>query len=477
MAAYWQQLLYANVMACILIALVCALRRFGRRALGSRWLYACWLLVALRLLLPITLSVPMPEEIARPLGVLAPYVPAVSMEQPADVSVSAGAKTAPLPPSAVLITIWLAGAAATGSVMVLRNARFRKSLHMHRLTEAEDAALADCIAQYGLRLPRAYVSTHIHSPCIVGGLRPRLVIPQNMPRSDEAARFALLHEACHAHAGDTRWAWLRAALCCLHWFNPMVWLAARLSAIDAELACDMRVLAKLAEKDRFSYARTLVDAAQHQTHSTPGLGFSGGRLKARIEQILEVHKMKKTLMLAVTVLMVIVFGISFAVSEATQHDEYDWWIPAGIKEEAVFYRPLQDGASNHIQVKVSEMDDISEDSLIVTRIMPNSCKVVLNGEEGAMYREDLIIDPQTMAGKMGYIFSPEGSDLTIYEMPDFDGRPAIVLHGDFANVQIDEYGDDWCRIKLGQNIGYVPTRYLGVGFSESEDNFNWFYLE
>lgn len=477
MAAWLHQLLYANVMAGVLTALVCVLRRFGRRALGSRWLYAAWLLVALRLMLPVTVAVPvqLPGMLARPLGAVTADAPKASMEQASAAATSAGAKAAAWPPSAVPGAIWLAGVAIAGACMALRNARFRRSLSMRRPTDREGAAIAACMARHGLRLPRVYVSAHVSSPCLVGGPRARLVLPQGMPLSDAAAGFALLHEACHVRAGDPFWAWLRAALCCLHWFNPAVWIAARLSAIDAELACDMRVMARLDEKDRFPYARTLVAAAGHQALSMPGVCFAGGRLQARIAQILEVQKMKKAWMLAAAALMTIVLGASFAVSEATPTEAYDWWIPAGIREGATFYEPVREGSTEHRRIKVDEMDNASEDALIITKLTPTACNVVLNGIKGKMFREDLIIDPQTLAGETGYIFSPDSQGLAVYEEPDAESRAVMVLYGDYAVVEIDRYGEDWCRVKLGDNAGYVPTERVGAGYPDAGGDVGWFY--
>ncbi len=352
MAAWLHQLLITNLMASVLIALVCVLRHFGRRTLGSRWLYSCWLPVALRLLLPVTVTVPekMQAVIAPPLDLVSAYVPAIPMNQALEAPIEVGVKSASLSPAVVLGGIWLIVSATIGVMMVLRNVRFRKALHMRGLTEGETTELAACAARHDMRLPYTYTSAHIQSPCLVGGIRPRLVVPQGMSFYDEDAGFALLHEACHARVGDTRWACLRAALCCLHWFNPLVWIAARLSAIDAELACDMRVMARLRDNDRYAYARVLVDAAQRRTFSVLGVSFAERPLQTRITQILEGTKVKKAWIAMSAVLMVIALGASFAVSDpdtaAQQNTKYDWWIPAGKKEGTASHTSIS-GAMLH----------------------------------------------------------------------------------------------------------------------------------
>ena len=52
---------------------------------------------------------------------------------------------------------------------------------------------------------------------------------------------------------------LRLLLLAMYWFDPFVWLAARLSKIDCELACDDLALRRLDDGARIAYGRTLLD--------------------------------------------------------------------------------------------------------------------------------------------------------------------------------------------------------------------------
>ena len=63
-------------------------------------------------------------------------------------------------------------------------------------------------------------------------------------------RYILAHENTHYRHGDNLWVVVRAACVCLHWYNPLVWLAACLSRQDGELACDERALEILGEEER-----------------------------------------------------------------------------------------------------------------------------------------------------------------------------------------------------------------------------------
>ena len=74
----------------------------------------------------------------------------------------------------------------------------------------------------------------------------------------ETLRYALAHEQTHYRHGDNLWAVLRGVCLALHWYNPLVWWAAELSRRDAELACDEATIRRIGESERAAYGRTLI---------------------------------------------------------------------------------------------------------------------------------------------------------------------------------------------------------------------------
>lgn len=75
-------------------------------------------------------------------------------------------------------------------------------------------------------------------PSSAACLRPRIYLPASLPAEDR--HYVLLHERAHLHRGTTGPSlWPYLALC-LHWFNPLLWLAYRLFCRDVEAACDRR---------------------------------------------------------------------------------------------------------------------------------------------------------------------------------------------------------------------------------------------
>ena len=97
-------------------------------------------------------------------------------------------------------------------------------------------------------------------PCTQGVLRPTLLLPacgEDWPESRR--RQALLHELAHLRRFDHVSGLVAWLACVLHWYNPLVWLAARQQNPPQEQACDDAVL-RLGGAP-CEYAQFLVDLA------------------------------------------------------------------------------------------------------------------------------------------------------------------------------------------------------------------------
>lgn len=126
-----------------------------------------------------------------------------------------------------LLAVWLLGAGALLTWLIVQQRRFIAGL---RLRRGEDG------------IWRA--DARDASPAVVGLLRPRLVLPATFERdySAEEQRLVLAHERMHQRRRDP-WALAVCALLrTLFWFNPVVQAAAGRFRRDIELACDAAVL-------------------------------------------------------------------------------------------------------------------------------------------------------------------------------------------------------------------------------------------
>ena len=260
------------VTSSALILLVLLLRVIVKNRISPRLRYALWGLVLARLLIPGTLweskasvlTPVMEREILQAeisAETPAPVLPFTSdsnpypdsqkpiLREPAQTHSSPPEKTASW--NAVLTGIWLTGAAGTAAFLAAVNGKFAYHLKKRR----------ELMGRFQGRA--VYTAEGLTSPCLFGLLRPAIYLT---PELDENERkHVLAHEYTHFRQGDHIWAVLRGVCLAVHWFNPLVWLAAGLSRRDCELSCDEGAVRLLGEACRADYGRTLVGLAVGRT--------------------------------------------------------------------------------------------------------------------------------------------------------------------------------------------------------------------
>ena len=266
------------VSSCILILVVIALRYLLRGRISLRLQYALWLLVLARLLLPVSfgstdISVMSVVEKAPavqavesvrgvdtiwqadngsvegyPVGPLLPDTPVTVA--PSVTNDQFGRMESALTLRKLLLPIWWCGAAVTLLVFLSANLRFAGRLRKSRCP----------LAVEGAALP-VYVAEERAGPCLFGLFRPAIYVTQAAADDPELLRHTVAHETTHFRHGDHVWALLRAVCLALHWWNPLVGWAAKLSRQDGELACDEATIRALGESERAAYGRTLIRMA------------------------------------------------------------------------------------------------------------------------------------------------------------------------------------------------------------------------
>lgn len=108
-----------------------------------------------------------------------------------------------------------------------------------------------------------FIMEGLPTPCLFGLFRPGIYLTPGLGEDEKP--HVLAHEYAHFRQGDHIWAALRDLCLALHWYNPLVWLAAYLSRRDCELSCDEGAVRLLGEENRVDYGRTLVGLVARRT--------------------------------------------------------------------------------------------------------------------------------------------------------------------------------------------------------------------
>ncbi len=303
MELFLQTLLRLSVLGSLLAAVLAALRPLLRSRVSRKAAYYLWLLVLLRLCVPvgIGLSVPVPAEVPgvpdAPAVPAAPGIPELrdSEEDPRpapepahteggtylpasplpDAPDPPEAPDAPLPPDSpdwsrepgFWAAVWAAGAAVSAGWFLLGYRRASRMVRRSAGPAAPEAEAALRALNPGVRVELTE-SPAVRSPLLLGAFRPVIVLPAGV--TDEARlRDILSHELIHVGRHDLLFKWFAAAVTSLHWFNPVMLLVRREIGRCCELSCDEAVMAGMDAPARRHYGETLLELA---AHAPRGLG-------------------------------------------------------------------------------------------------------------------------------------------------------------------------------------------------------------
>ena len=267
----WQ----AGLIALAVMAVRPLLRRAPRRAVCM-----LWLLVALRLLLPVRLTVESPVSLQQPESPPIQAYQELRQQEKVYVSAPPEQRLEMAGPAAAqgfalldqLPAIWLTGVGCMALYMALSLLRMRWRLRA--APRIQD---------------NVYRCTDWSTPFVLGVLAPRIYVPETVSEQDFPQ--VLAHERCHIRRWDHVWKPLAFLLLAVNWFNPVLWAAYVLLGRDMERACDEMVLKNATPAQRAAYSRALVAcAAQPKMAAVCPLAFGVVAVKERVKNVLNYKK-------------------------------------------------------------------------------------------------------------------------------------------------------------------------------------------
>lgn len=199
----------------------------------------------------------------------------------------------------LFVAIWRTGIFIVSGMMIVWNHRFQLLLRKKRIPLKQDK----------VKFP-VYLVEKLPSPCLY---RKAIYITPAVAEDEEKLRHVLAHESCHAKHHDESWALLRCICLACYWWHPLVWLAARISKQDCELACDEAAIELLGESERIAYGKTLIglitqkpEGKDYFSISTTMSG-SGKEIKNRVRCIAGTHKNR----ILACIVVVLLAGLTF----------------------------------------------------------------------------------------------------------------------------------------------------------------------
>lgn len=361
------------------------------------------------------------------------------------------------PGLSVFAWVWAAGAAA----MLLWGALSLALLH-RRLTGA-------------VRLEKGlYLADHISSPFVLGLFSPKIYLPSGLREEDRP--HILRHERVHIRRRDYLAKALAFFALCLHWFNPLVWVAFAFACRDMEASCDEAALRGEPPEVRAVYCKVLLSCSggRHVLSRSP-LAFGESGVKGRIQNLLSKKGLPRWgIRLCAAAAAAVCLGLMLNPSsqltlsrirqlarkgEALSWKDFDRYdgTPVGsglyilsypVKggytlrvggpspDEAPWYFYLSDDSrpKHLLDIRYGDIDAFVESSKQAPFLAEGDPMPPLLRVEGVLYRQDggpmpAEIDPSAVLGEISS-FVPEN------EIPTLDGQSNFALVGaPYARVE------------------------------------------
>ncbi|MBQ2817509.1 MAG: hypothetical protein IJF16_06235 [Clostridia bacterium] len=327
------------VSSSALIIIVVLIRQLLKNRLSLKIRYALWLLVLIRLIVPVSFG-QSPVSIMNTMPdmdtlhfteaiIIASPATQTPILPPGDHSTAPSAdhhheqaSAASVNYDELALGIYVLGAAIFALWFVFCNLYFYfRLLRSRRRIRVVDFPL------------KVYALRWIETPCLFGIFAPSVYITPKVIDDGTKLRHVLAHELTHFYHGDHIWSCLRGAAVALHWYNPLVWLAASLSRRDCELACDEGTIGRIGENERVPYGDTLIGLTVKKRSLASILSgattmVSGKR--AIYERVKLIAKRPKTAVFALIVLLLLTLIAAACTFTGASRNKPDNSLPADI---------------------------------------------------------------------------------------------------------------------------------------------------
>ncbi|HLR35695.1 MAG TPA: M56 family metallopeptidase [Tissierellales bacterium] len=204
----------------------------------------------------------------------------------------------------IMITIALIIVLSTSYILSIN--KFKEAI---RYNTKETANIIELLNGKNIRI---YTVEWIDTPVVCGVFNPKIIIPTYITKdkNKDILKAVLLHEVVHIKRKDNLIKLISIFIACLHWFNPIVWIALVLYHTDMERACDEKVMQITKGKFKKKYAEALLSFTVDKSNiiAASTIAFGESNVKKRIKRVL---KYKKTKFIAKSATIVIFFSVLF----------------------------------------------------------------------------------------------------------------------------------------------------------------------
>ena len=309
------QMIYISSFCSLIIFFGWAANKFLGKWYQPAWRYYLWMILGLRLLIPADISV---EQ--APIRLQTAEIHA-GTEISSMVGKEAGNSAA----------FWYAGKTVWICVFFCvllyfvfcyqRQWRHLKRFSLPELDQDIRNLWKGMLSKEGIKkeIP-VYRSECIYAPMIIGIRKKYLLLPEKDFAREEFI-YIFQHEIQHLKYHHIVIKMLTLFLCCVYWYQPMIWLMKREMDRDIEVFCDRKAVQKMNQEDRYGYTQTMISCMTFEQNPylviSSGFGGTVDVMKERIRLIMKGNGLKKGIgILAVFVMVLGVGSVTVAYGKS-----------------------------------------------------------------------------------------------------------------------------------------------------------------
>lgn len=299
MVNIWEFILQ-SISVSLVAGLILIMKAIFKDKLSARWQYGIWILLVLRIFIPVRADKPVILPISIYLEMLKSYVEGglssaytshLTATEPTGVIPSI--TSAPQSITDILFVIYAAGIVVFLCYYLISYIKLRFIIKKgNRISLENKGELQSILSENKIKRIKVVSVEGINSAFICGILSPVLVLPYGRETDEKV----LLHEIMHLKRFDLLQNIFWCVLRCLHWCNPFMHYVFNIIGNDMEMLCDQKVLEKLQGEERREYGVLLLNEVNKKYARMPGttsVSNGGKNISKRIEAIVRFKKYPK----------------------------------------------------------------------------------------------------------------------------------------------------------------------------------------
>ncbi len=254
----------------IVILLMLILSKFLDKKYKVKWKYYIWLLIAIRLIIPINYTLPKLEnnQFMKIEFLLDESINYDNIDnQSEDFSIVSGAKENETENKKeggnvqkvveIAFVIWKIGFICGLSFYILNYLIFKIRIKKYS-TKIENDILQEVMAELKIKRKISLIKCDmVESPMLVGFIQPVIYMP-DIEYKETEQRIIFRHELTHYKRKDIWYKLILVIAKCIHWFNPLIHLMIKQANKDLEFSCDEQVIRTLGIEERKEYSRIIL---------------------------------------------------------------------------------------------------------------------------------------------------------------------------------------------------------------------------